>query len=141
MSRGSVTFSDMSFSWGDGTPVFGGFGGSLISGRTGLVGPNGAGKSTLLRLVVGELRSWNGTTNPRKLTSSQVAGSIMSPNGLLIPFRLLTPTKGTIRVVGELGYLPQTALLTFLWVPVHDQMRAHAVPCLVFPAYQSWKRS
>ncbi|MGH3842538.1 MAG: DUF262 domain-containing protein, partial [Pseudonocardiaceae bacterium] len=28
------------------------------------------------------------------------------------------------------------ALLTFLWVPVHDQMRAHAVPCLVFPAYQ-----
>ncbi|MGH3764583.1 MAG: ATP-binding cassette domain-containing protein [Pseudonocardiaceae bacterium] len=111
MSRGSVTFSDMSFSWGDGTPVFGGFGGSLISGRTGLVGPNGAGKSTLLRLVVGELRSWNGTTNPRKLTSSQVAGSIMSPNGLLIPFRLLTPTKGTIRVVGELGYLPQTLAL------------------------------
>ncbi|MGH8276761.1 MAG: hypothetical protein ACRETH_08695, partial [Steroidobacteraceae bacterium] len=33
------------------------------------------------------------------------------------------------------------ALLTFLWVPVHDQMRAHAVPCLVFPAYQRWKRS
>ena len=33
------------------------------------------------------------------------------------------------------------ALLTFLWVPIHDQMRAHAVPCLVFPAYQSWKRS
>jgi len=27
---------------------------------------------------------------------------------------------------------PQTALLTFLWVPEHDQMRAHAVSCLEF---------
>ncbi len=41
------------------------------------------------------LRSWNGTTNPLKLTSSQVAGSIMCPSGLLISFRLLIESLGS----------------------------------------------
>lgn len=39
--------------------------------------------------TIAVLRSRNGTTNPLKLTSSQVTGSIMSQNGLLISFRLL----------------------------------------------------
>jgi hypothetical protein len=34
-----------------------------------------------------------------------------------------------------------TALLTFLWVPDHDRVRAHAAPCLEFLALHSQKRS
>ncbi len=33
------------------------------------------------------------------------------------------------------------ALLTFLWAPFHDQVGAHAVPCLEFLAFHSQRRS
>ncbi|ORT54107.1 ATP-binding cassette domain-containing protein [Streptomyces sp. CB03238] len=73
----SITCTDLSFSWPDGTEVLDGFQLAVGPGRTGLVGLNGSGKSTLLKLLAGEL----------------------------------TPTDGTVRTAGEIGYLPQNATL------------------------------
>ena len=49
----SVTCSDLTFRWPDGTTLFDGLSMSVARGRTGLVGANGSGKSTLLRLIAG----------------------------------------------------------------------------------------
>jgi ATPase subunit of ABC transporter with duplicated ATPase domains len=49
-----ISFTDLSFSWPDDTPVFTELSFTVGAGRTGLVAPNGAGKSTLLKLVTGE---------------------------------------------------------------------------------------
>lgn len=73
----SLTCSQLTFAWPDGTPVFDGFQWVAGPGRTGLIGLNGAGKSTLLKLLAGEL----------------------------------TPASGTVKVTGEVGYLPQDAAL------------------------------
>jgi ATPase subunit of ABC transporter with duplicated ATPase domains len=54
-THSSVTLTDLSFSWPDGTVALSGVSGSFGAGRTGIVGANGSGKSTLLRLVAGEL--------------------------------------------------------------------------------------
>jgi len=51
----SISLSDLSFRWPDGTPVLIGVDAVFGAGRTGLVGVNGSGKSTLLRLIAGEL--------------------------------------------------------------------------------------
>ncbi|MFQ6397172.1 ABC-F family ATP-binding cassette domain-containing protein [Nocardia sp. KC 131] len=51
----NLSFSDLTFSWPDGTPVFDGLDAVLGPGHLGLVGSNGEGKSTLLRLIAGEL--------------------------------------------------------------------------------------
>ncbi|KAA8884491.1 ABC-F family ATP-binding cassette domain-containing protein [Nocardia colli] len=51
----NLSFSDLTFAWPDGTPVFDGLNGVLGPGHVGLVGSNGAGKSTLLRLIAREL--------------------------------------------------------------------------------------
>ncbi len=56
-----LSFSDLTFSWPDGTPVFDGLGAVLGAGHIGLVGGNGAGKSTLLRLIAGELTPVRGS--------------------------------------------------------------------------------
>lgn len=56
MSDALIVVSNLSFSWPDGTPVFGDLSFTVPAGHTGLVAPNGAGKSTLLRLIAGELR-------------------------------------------------------------------------------------
>lgn len=58
---GTVSLSDLCFSWPDGTPVFDGLDAVLGSGHIGIVGSNGAGKSTLLRLLSGELRPGRGS--------------------------------------------------------------------------------
>ncbi|MFF8828406.1 ABC-F family ATP-binding cassette domain-containing protein [Streptomyces sp. NPDC015131] len=73
----SVTCTDLSFAWPDGTVVLDGFQLAVGPGRTGLIGLNGSGKSTLLKLIAGEL----------------------------------SPTDGTVRTSGEVGYLPQNATL------------------------------
>ncbi|MFD3799323.1 ABC-F family ATP-binding cassette domain-containing protein [Streptomyces californicus] len=52
----SLTVSDVSFQWPDGTGLFDGLSLTFPRGRTGLAGSNGAGKSTLLRLFAGLLR-------------------------------------------------------------------------------------
>ncbi|GAB3125853.1 ATP-binding cassette domain-containing protein [Streptomyces calidiresistens] len=57
----SVTCSDLTFRWPDGTPVVDGLSLTVGRGRTGLVGANGAGKSTLLRLIAGLLRPHRGS--------------------------------------------------------------------------------
>ncbi|WP_280403303.1 ABC-F family ATP-binding cassette domain-containing protein [Nocardia brasiliensis] len=57
----NISFSDLTFSWPDGTPVFDGLDGVLGPGHIGLVGSNGAGKSTLLRLIAGELTPARGS--------------------------------------------------------------------------------
>ncbi|CAN7203189.1 ABC-F family ATP-binding cassette domain-containing protein [Knoellia sp. LjRoot47] len=60
-SRPSLSVTDLTFSWPDGTPVLDGLGFTLGPGRSGLVGRNGSGKSTLLRLLAGHLTPRSGT--------------------------------------------------------------------------------
>ncbi|MGW6621183.1 ABC-F family ATP-binding cassette domain-containing protein [Nocardia sp. NPDC055002] len=57
----SLSFSDLTFHWPDGTAVFDGLNAVVGPGQIGLVGSNGAGKSTLLRLVAGELKPVRGS--------------------------------------------------------------------------------
>ncbi|MBF6170267.1 ABC-F family ATP-binding cassette domain-containing protein [Nocardia blacklockiae] len=64
----TVSISDLTFAWPDGTPVFDGLDAVLGPGHVGLVGANGAGKSTLLRLIAGDLRPARGSiTVPGRL--------------------------------------------------------------------------
>jgi ATPase subunit of ABC transporter with duplicated ATPase domains len=57
----TISLSDLTFTWPDGTPVFDGLDAVLGPGHLGVVGSNGAGKSTLLRLIHGELRPARGS--------------------------------------------------------------------------------
>ncbi|TDP41408.1 ABC-F family ATP-binding cassette domain-containing protein [Nocardia ignorata] len=57
----TLSFSDLTFHWPDGTVVFDGLDATMGPGQIGLVGANGAGKSTLLRLIAGELRPMRGS--------------------------------------------------------------------------------
>ena len=57
----SITCSDLSFAWPDGSAVFDGLSFAVGEGRSGLVGRNGTGKSTLLRLIAGELAPTRGS--------------------------------------------------------------------------------
>ncbi|MEU6854882.1 ABC-F family ATP-binding cassette domain-containing protein [Actinacidiphila alni] len=59
----SLTCSDLTFQWQDGTPVLDGLSLAVGRGRTGLVGSNGAGKSTVLRLLAGDLRPARGSVS------------------------------------------------------------------------------
>lgn len=61
MSSSTVSLSDLTFAWPDGTPVFDGLDAVLGPGHIGVVGSNGAGKTTLLRLITGELRPARGS--------------------------------------------------------------------------------
>ncbi|MBB5855825.1 ABC-F family ATP-binding cassette domain-containing protein [Amycolatopsis umgeniensis] len=64
----SLTFSDVTFTWPDGTGVFERLSLTIGAGRTGLVGTNGSGKSTLLRLLAGGLKATSGSiTTPGEL--------------------------------------------------------------------------
>lgn len=63
MSASSLTCSNLSFAWPDGTPVFQDLSFTVGTGRTGLVAPNGAGKSTLLKLIAGEYRPTRGSVS------------------------------------------------------------------------------
>jgi ATPase subunit of ABC transporter with duplicated ATPase domains len=56
----SVTCTEMSFTWPDGTQVFSGVTAGFPTGVTGLIGGNGSGKSTLLRLLTGRLTPTSG---------------------------------------------------------------------------------
>jgi len=50
--RGAIAFADVSFRYGDDTPVLDGFALTIAAGQSvALVGPSGAGKSTLVSLV------------------------------------------------------------------------------------------
>lgn len=60
-SSTSISFSDLTFSWPDGSPVLDGLDAVIGTGRTGLVGLNGTGKSTLLKLVAGVLQPTRGS--------------------------------------------------------------------------------
>lgn len=51
----SISVTDLSFSWPDGSVALAGLTAAFGPGRTGLVGANGSGKSTLLRLIAGDL--------------------------------------------------------------------------------------
>ena len=57
----SLTLSDVSLRWDDGTPLFTELSFTPGPGRTGLVARNGAGKSALLRLIAGELTPSSGS--------------------------------------------------------------------------------
>ncbi|MFR9750252.1 ABC-F family ATP-binding cassette domain-containing protein [Nocardia sp. 004] len=57
----TLSFSDLTFFWPDGTSLFEGLDAVLGPGHIGLVGENGAGKSALLRLIAGELQPARGS--------------------------------------------------------------------------------
>nr|WP_245672814.1 ATP-binding cassette domain-containing protein [Aldersonia kunmingensis] len=57
----TISLSDLSFIWPDGSAVFDGLDAVFPSGTIGLVGRNGTGKSTLLRLIAQELRPSRGS--------------------------------------------------------------------------------
>lgn len=57
----SITFSDVSYAWPDGTPVFDGLSFTVPNAVYSLIGANGAGKSTLLALIAGRLRPHEGS--------------------------------------------------------------------------------
>jgi ATPase subunit of ABC transporter with duplicated ATPase domains len=57
----SITSSNVSFAFADGTQLFTDLSFSVGEGRTGLVAPNGAGKSTLLQLIVGDRKPTAGS--------------------------------------------------------------------------------
>jgi len=61
MSSISITCSDLSFAWPDGSAVFDGLSFAVGAGRSALVARNGVGKSTLLRLIAGELAPTRGS--------------------------------------------------------------------------------
>lgn len=77
----SIVVSDLTFSWPDGRELLNALNLVLGPGRTGLVGGNGSGKSTLLRLIAGP-----------------AAGGLPAPTG-------------SVRVTGDLAYLPQDLVL------------------------------
>ncbi|WP_216918078.1 ABC-F family ATP-binding cassette domain-containing protein [Nocardia noduli] len=79
----TLSFSDLTFSWPDGTPVFEGIGAALGPGHIGLVGGNGAGKSTLLRLIAGELHPLRGS-----ITTSGAVGYLRQDLGLASGLRV-----------------------------------------------------
>lgn len=56
-----VIANSLSFSWPDGTPVFGNLNFSLSQRRTALIGRNGAGKSTLMEIIAGRRTAQSGT--------------------------------------------------------------------------------
>lgn len=56
----SVSCTDLTFRWADGTEVLSGVNLSLGPGRCGVVGSNGTGKTTLLRLLAGSLQPVSG---------------------------------------------------------------------------------
>ncbi|MPQ97107.1 ATP-binding cassette domain-containing protein [Modestobacter sp. I12A-02628] len=92
----SVTCSDLSFSWPDGTPVLDHLSLTLPPGRSGLVAPNGAGKTTLLRLIAGELRPGGGS---------------VTVDGTVGHLRQTLPLTGDRTVADVLGVAPVLAAL------------------------------
>lgn len=65
----SVSCSNLSFSWPDGTNVFEDVSFAFDHGHTGLVAPNGAGKTTLLKLIAGRHLPDRGRVSVRGVTA------------------------------------------------------------------------
>ncbi|MGW5521012.1 ABC-F family ATP-binding cassette domain-containing protein [Gordonia sp. NPDC003950] len=61
----SLSLSDLTFTWPDGTVVFDGISLTIPAGSVSLVGANGAGKTTLLHLVAGTLQPTRGSVSVR----------------------------------------------------------------------------
>jgi len=110
----SVSCTDLSFSWPDGTPALKALTVTFGPGRTGLIGVNGAGKSTLLRLIAGQLRPAAGTVSvagrvgylPQDLTLDPTASvtSLLGIDGQVAALRAIeagSAEPGLFDVVGD----------------------------------------
>lgn len=99
MSAACIVYSNLSFSWPDGTRVFDGLSFVVEVGRTGLVAPNGAGKTTLLQLIAGHYRP---------------AGGSVSTHGVLGYLPQDLPFTTDLTVAQVLGVAPALAALDAL---------------------------
>ncbi len=99
MSDASVSCSNLSFSWPDGTRVFEDLSFVFDAGRTGVVAPNGAGKTTLLELIAGRYRP---------------DGGGVSVQGVLGYLPQQLPYSPDVTVAEVLGVAPALAALAAL---------------------------
>jgi ATPase subunit of ABC transporter with duplicated ATPase domains len=95
----SISCTDLTFAWPDGTPVLDGLDLALGPGRTALLGANGSGKTTLLRLVAGVLRPTRGAV--------RVDGTVASvpQHVTLLATRRVDQVLGIAEVRAALGAL------------------------------------
>src|SRR5215472_236945 len=109
----SVSCTDLSFSWPDGTPALDALTVTFGPGRTGLIGVNGAGKSTLLRLIAGQLRPIAGTLSvtgtigylPQDLTLDATASvtSLLGIDGQVAALRAIEAGSAESRLFDVVG--------------------------------------
>ncbi|MDR0960259.1 MAG: ATP-binding cassette domain-containing protein [Propionibacteriaceae bacterium] len=95
----SITISDLSFAWDDGSVVFSGLSCAFPPGRTGLIGDNGTGKSTLLKLIAGLLRPDAGSIHTRGLVSYLPQTAAGDPHATVSGLLGLTPIRRALRAI------------------------------------------
>lgn len=97
----TITFTDVSFTWPDGTACLAPFSLSLDAGLHGIIGPNGTGKTTLARLVTGDLRPSTGTVSvPRPLCAlAQDLG--LRPDATVADILGITETLDALEAIAQ----------------------------------------
>ncbi|WLP91798.1 ATP-binding cassette domain-containing protein [Gordonia sp. NB41Y] len=93
----SITLSDVSFTWPDGSVVFDGLSFVVPSGVCSLVGVNGAGKSTLLHLMAGTVRPTRGSVSVPGRTALVPQHPDADPHATISDVLGITETRTALR--------------------------------------------